>query len=184
MPYKEESKKARRCAIRYLTYRDRSRNEIACYLRGKGISKNALDETLTCLENNDYINDSRFALQFGRSRIENKKVGRILLARELKDKGLEDHIIRGALSTLDKEYNEREIAMNCAKKKIDSSSLNDIEKERGRLVRFLERKGFASSLIYQLVTQLIPPASNNGLVSPLPLTGKQNRKTVSSLSRD
>jgi len=184
MPYKEESQKARMCAVRYLAYRDRSRNEIAHYLKGKGFSTSALDETLALLEDNNYINDPRFALKFGRSRIENKKVGKIRLERELKDKGLESQIISKALNSLYEEYDEREIAIVCAKKKLESFSLNDIEKERGRLARFLERKGFSSSLVYQVVTQLIPRASNNDLVPSLPLTGKQYQKTVSSRSQD
>ena len=87
MPYEEESKNARRRAIRYLVYRDRSRNEIIRYLKKKHFSENAVDETLIFLENNEYINDKRFAMQFGRSRIVNKKIGRLRLGIELGDKG-------------------------------------------------------------------------------------------------
>lgn len=119
MPYKEESKKARRCAIRYLVYRDRSRSEITLYLKGKRFSANAVDETLAFLKDHDYINDPRFAQQFGRSRIKNKKVGKLRLKRELKDKGLESHIISGVLNSLYEEFDEREIAMLCAKKKFN-----------------------------------------------------------------
>ena len=184
MPYKEESKKARRCAIRYLVYRDRSRNEIARYLKGKAFSVNAVDETLAFLEDNDYVNDPRFALQFGRSRIENKKVGKLRLERELKAKGLESATISGALNSLYEEFDERKIAMVCAKKKLKASSLNDIKKERGRLAKFLERKGFDSNLVYQVVTQLVPRVSNNDLVYPPPLTAKQHQKTVFSSNQD
>ena len=76
-----------------------------------------MDETLIFLEDNDYINDPRFALNFGRSRIENKKVGKLRLEKELKEKGLENQIISGTLNFLYEEYDEREIAMACAKKK-------------------------------------------------------------------
>ena len=184
MPYKEESKKARRRTIRYLAYRDRSRSEIFRYLKGKGFSANAVDETLIFLKDNDYISDPRFALQFRRFRIENKKLGKLRLERELKDKGLENQIIIGTLSSLYKKYDEQEIAMVCTKKKIESLSSNDIEKERYRLARFFERKGFASSLVYQVVTHLVPHVSNNDLVHSLPLTGKQHQKTVFSRRQD
>ena len=184
MPYKEESKKARRCAIRYLVYRDRSRNEIARYLKGKAFSVNAVDETLAFLEDNDYINDPRFALQFGKSRIENKKLGKLRLERELKNKGLENQIISETLSSLYKEYDEQEIAMVCAIKKLKSLSTNDIGKERSRLARFLERKGFASSLVYQVVTRLVPHVPNNDSVYSLPLIGKRHQKTVFPRKQD
>ena len=184
MPYKEESKKAHRCAIRYLIYRDRSRNEIACYLKRKKFSADAVDETLAFLEDNDYINDQRFALQFGRSRIENKKVGKLRLERELKAKGLESATISEALNSLYEEFDERKIAMVCAKKKLEASSSNDIKKERGRLAKFLERKGFDSNLVYQVVTQLVPRVSNNDLVYSPPLTAKQHQKTVFLRNQD
>ena len=179
MPYKEESKKARSCAIRYLVYRDRSRNEIARYLRGKRFSANAVDETLAFLEDHDYINDPRFALQFGRSRIENTKVGKLRLEQELKNKGIENQIINETVNFLYEEYDERKIAISCAKKKLQSSSTNDIQKERGRLARFLERKGFASSLVYQVVTQLVSRDSKNDLVPSLPSRENQHKKIFS-----
>ena len=184
MHYKEESKKARRYAIRYLVYRDRSRNEVARYLEGKRFSANSVDETLAFLEDHDYIDDPRFALQFGRSRIKNKKVGKLRLKRELKNKGLENQIISEVLSSLYEEFDEQEISMVCAKKKLQSFSSNDIKKTRDQLSRFLERKGFTSSLIYQVVTQLVPRESKNDLVISLPLTGKQHQKSIFSRSKD
>ena len=184
MYYEKESKKARRHAIRYLVYRDRSRHEITCYLKGKGFSANAVGEALAFLEDNDYVNDPRFALQFGRSRIENKKVGKLRLERELKAKGLESATISGALNSLYEEFNERKIAMVCAKKKLKTSSSNDIKKARGRLAKFIERKGFASSLVYQMVTQSTRSVSNNDLIPSLPLIGKQHEKTVYPHSQD
>ena len=116
MPNKDESKKARRLAIKYLVYRDRSRKEMACYLSGKGFSAGIVDEILSFLLKNNYINDERFAMQFGKSRIENKKIGKLLLKQELKIKGIEGQTIENSLYLLYKEYNEKEIAIACGKK--------------------------------------------------------------------
>ena len=166
MPYKEESIKARRRAIRYLTYKDRSHYEIVHYLKEKGFSTNTVDDTLAFLGNNGYINDQRFALQFGRSRIVNKEVGRLRLEQELRNKGLEKKIIDETLTSLYEEHNEAEIAMSCAKKKLASTSSGDSEKDRGRLARILERKGFPTSIVYQVVTHLIQYVSNNDFIPP------------------
>jgi regulatory protein len=163
MPYEEESKNARRRAIRYLVYRDRSRNEIIRYLKKKKFSENAVDETLIFLENNEYINDERFAMQFGRSRIVNKKIGRLRLGLELGDKGLERQIIEETLNSLYEEYDEEKIALSCAKKKLATYSSSNSERDRRRIAKFLERKGFSSGLIYKVVTQLVPCAPNNDL---------------------
>jgi regulatory protein len=163
MPYEEESKNARRRAIRYLVYRDRSRNEIIRYLKKKNFSENAVDETLIFLENNEYINDKCFAMQFGRSRIINKKIGRLRLGLELGDKGLEKQIIEETLNSLYEEFDEKKIALSCAKKKLATYSSSNSERDRRRIAKFLERKGFPSGLIYKVVTQLVPYAPNNDL---------------------
>ena len=165
MPNKDESKKARRLAIKYLVYRDRSRNEMACYLSEKGFSAGIVDKILSFLLENNYINDERFAMQFGKSRIENKKVGKLLLKQELKIKGIESQTIENSLYLLYKEYNEKEIAIACAKKKLPSYSSNSTEKVMARLARFLQRKGFPSDIVYEVVTLLIQSVSNNDLSS-------------------
>ena len=163
MPHEEESKNARRRAIRYLVYRDRSRNEIIRYLKKKKFSENAVDETLIFLENNEYINDERFAMQFGRSRIVNKKIGRLRLGLELGDKGLERQIIEETLNSLYEEYDEKKIALSCAKKKLATYEPSNSERDHRRIANFLGRKGFPSGIIYEVVTQLVPYASNNDL---------------------
>jgi len=165
MPNKDESKKARRLAIKYLVYRDRSRKEMVCYLSRKGFSVIIVDEILSFLLENNYINDERFAMQFGKSRIENKKIGKLLLKQELKIKGIESQTIKNSLHLLYKKYNEKEIALACAKKKILSYSSNSTEKVMARLARFLQRKGFPRDIVYEVVTLLIERISNNGLSS-------------------
>jgi len=117
MPYEEELKNARIRAIRYLVYRDRSRNEIILYLNGKKFSSDAVGETLIFLENNDYINDERFAMQFGRYRIVNKKIGRLRLGLELGNKGLERKIIKETLDSLYEEYDEKKKSQCLVRKK-------------------------------------------------------------------
>ena len=179
MPYEEESKNARRRAIRYLVYKDRSRNEIIRYLNGKKFSADAVDETLTFLESNDYINDDRFAMQFGRSRIVNKKIGRLRLGLELGNKGLERKIIEETLNSLYEEYDEKKIAMSCAKKKLTTYSSSNSERDRRRIAKFLEQKGFPSGIIYKVVTQLVPYAPNNDL-DPLSRLPNKNPEELGS----
>jgi regulatory protein len=183
MPYEEESKNARRRAIRYLVYRDRSRNEIIRYLKKKKFSENAVDETLIFLENNEYINDERFAMQFGRSRIVNKKIGRLRLGLELGDKGLERQIIEETLNSLYEEYDEEKIALSCAKKKLATYSSSNSERDRRRIAKFLERKGFPSSIIYEVVTQLVPYAPNNDLEPLSRLSNKSPEKLCSHTTK-
>ena len=183
MPYEEESKNARRRAIRYLVYRDRSRNEIIRYLNGKKFSADAVNETLIFLESNDYINDERFAMQFGRSRIVNKKIGRLRLGLELGNKGLERKIIEETLNSLYEEYDEKKIAMSCAKKKLATYASSNSEKDRRRIAKFLERKGFPSGIIYKVLTQLVPYTPNNDLDPLSRLPNKSSEELGSHITK-
>ena len=180
---KEESKKARKRVIRYLVYRDRSRHEIICYLKRKNFPANVVHDTLVFLEENDYINDKRFAIQFGKSRIENKKLGKLRLERELDIKGIEKKVATEALNLLYEEYDEMEIAISCAKKKLLSSSSTNSEKERGRLANFLKRKGFPTDIIYKVVTNLVQYASNTNLTICSNPSNNSPRKSNSLTSR-
>ncbi|MCH8156966.1 MAG: regulatory protein RecX [Nitrospinae bacterium] len=165
MPLQEESKKARKAALKYLVYRDRSRNEISRHLMEKEFSASAVEETLVYLEGNRYVDDTRFALQFGQSRIVNKRVGKIRLRRELKDKGLDNALIDQTLDSLYAEHDESKVALACAQKKIATLGTAETEKKRARLARFLERKGFSISMIYPILDQLIPHSPGNEAVA-------------------
>lgn len=177
MFFKEESKKARKYAIRYLAYRDRSQHEIICYLKRKKIPTSALNDTLIFLQKNNYINDQHFAIQFGRSRIENKKVGKLRLERELYFKGIEKKIVIEVVNSLYEEFDEMEIAMSCAEKKISSYGSVNCEKKRSRLAMFLKRKGFSSDLIFEVVTNIAQRVSNTDLTSLSDKPNKSSRKS-------
>ena len=163
MPHKEESKHALRRAIQHLVYRDRSRDEMVRYLRRKKFSEKIVNETLIFLEKNDYINDERFALQFGKISVENKKIGKLRLGFELGNKGLNKKIIKKTLDSIYNEYDEKEIAMSCARKKLATHKPGNNDKNRRRIAQFLKRKGFTSNLIYEIVANLVPYTTNNDL---------------------
>ena len=141
MPYEEESKNARRRAIRYLVYRDRSRNEIIRYLNGKKFSADAVDETLIFLESNDYINDERFAMQFGRSRIVNKKIGRLRLGLELGDiRALREKLLRKLLTRFMKNTMKKKSQCLVRKKNLQLTESSNSEKDRRRIAKFPRTK--------------------------------------------
>lgn len=167
MPDKEESQKATRWAIRFLEYRDRSQNEIILHLKGKKFSTNAIEAALTFLKKNEFVDDSRFAMEFGRSRIINKTIGRLRLNLELEHKGIERKIINKTLNSLYEEFDEKVIAVSCLKKKLKTFEPSDIKKDLRRIANFLERKGFSSGIIYQVVTSHLNPYTlDNDRVPP------------------
>ena len=153
---KDELRRAISIACKCLAYRDRSREEVARHLAKKKLPLPVISEALDKLATLDYLNDERFAANWGRLRINNKKFGKIRVMQELIDKGVDPQL---AEKTLDKVYmdvDERLLAETSAKKKLAQINNPDANKKRRSVAQFLARRGFAPDVIEQTIDRLIP----------------------------
>jgi len=169
-------KKAKTHALSFLSYRDRSNWELAQYLKKKEYPNLVIQQTLNYLVELNYINDERFALQWGQFKINKKIIGRNRLYLELLDKGIEKAIIEKTLNVIYEDNPEKDLAEQCARKKW--VSLKGIEKERKkqRLVQFMKRRGFSSGIIYQSLKTLTEPIDTESNYSPSRSTADQDNK--------
>jgi len=156
MPNQEERKRGKSIALKFLSYRDRSLQEIALYLDKKGFSKNCAQQTVDELKELGYLNDERFARTWGHSRIESKNIGKFRLHRELRNKGIATETIDRVLESLYAERSEYQVAAECAEKKFATLKGVGEEKKKRRLIQFLQRRGFSSDVIFKLVQRLMP----------------------------
>ena len=154
MPDPEALKKAKNQALRYLSYRDRSKWEVIQYLEKKEHSHLAIQQTLQYLENLDYIDDKRFALQWGQFKINKKKLGRNRLYLELLNKGIDREILDNILCTLYENNSEIQLATECARKKWETLKGIEVKKKKKRLFQHLKRRGFSADIIYQSLLTL------------------------------
>ena len=154
MPDPEAFKKAKNQALKYLSYRDRSKWEITQYLEKKQHSHLVIQQTLEYLENLDYVDDQRFALQWGQFNINKKKLGRNRLYLELLNKGIDRETLENILSTLYENNPEIQLAKECASKKWESLKGVEEDKKKRRLFQHLKRRGFPTDIIYQSLIKL------------------------------
>lgn len=156
MPDDDVLKQARNRALRYLTYRDRTEHEMRSYLAGKEFDAPTVDLVVDYLKRLGYVDDARFAAQWGRYRIETKQFGRFRLKQDLRLKGLDDALIEETLRQLYGEHDEKELARDAAARKLPKWKNLDKSKQRQRLAGFLQRKGFSSETVFDTVERLIP----------------------------
>ena len=154
MPDPESFKKAKAHALQYLSYRDRSKWELNQYLCKKEHSPSVIQKTLDYLAELNYVDDQRFALQWGQYKINKNKLGKNRLYLELLGKGVNKEIIEDILSTLYEKNPEMELAVQCARKKWVTLKSFQEKKKKRLLVQYLQRKGFSSDIIYQSVRTL------------------------------
>jgi len=149
MPDPESFKKAKARALKYLSYRDRSKWELSQYLSKKEHSPPVIQKTLDYLTELNYVDDQRFALQWGQYRINKNKIGKNRLYMELLGKGIKKETIEDTLNILYQKNQEMELAVQCARKKWITLKSFEEKKKKRLLVQYLQRKGFSSDIIYQ-----------------------------------
>lgn len=152
----EALKKAKSQALKYLSYRERSEEELNQFLKNKGHTASIIQSILEDLKNLNYINDKHFAMEWGRSRVERKRFGKERLRQELSAKGVSRQIIESTLNTIYDSFSERDLARACADKKLASLQGLEPEKKMRRLVQYLQRKGFSADIVYETTR---PPGS-------------------------
>lgn len=113
--------------IRLVALRPRSEAEIEDKLRQRAASEEIRAEVLNRAKNNGLIDDYAFAEQWVRQRSQNKRLGKIALRHELKQKKVADSIIEAVLSELDSDQNYKNCqAIVRAKLKSHNRRLNQI----------------------------------------------------------
>lgn len=148
----EEQIKTNNAALKFLGYRQRSEMEIRDKLKQKDFETNFIDNTIIYLKENGLINDLAFAEAFVKDKIHLNKHGPKKIKYDLYKKGISDNIIDQALEQDDTEY---ERAFELAKKKMYSYRNDDKNAQYRKLGGFLQRRGYSSSHVYNILDELI-----------------------------
>jgi len=155
---KSEFEKGKQIAYRFLSYRPRSKKEVERKLKEKKISGENIVSIISLLEKNNYLNDREFTLNWIRYRMENRPLGRRSLEYELREKGVDSEIIKDSLDEVyTGEFDEYEVAVRLAEKKISSLNKRKIEDNviKRRLFSYLQRKGFSYDTIERVIENIL-----------------------------
>jgi len=144
-------KRAKNAAYRYLTIRPRSRAEVERKLQDRGFPPDTISTAIHHLLKLGYLNDEQFARQWAASRVQSRGFGRRRIEQELRQKGIENSIVRETLNGLFEESSELDVARREADKKLRTLTRFEPEVRKRRLAGFLERKGFSSEIIRTII---------------------------------
>jgi regulatory protein len=125
-------------ALYYLNFRPRSRMEIERYLKEKKFPSFAVSDAICRLETSGYINDSDFARLWVENRLRLRPKGAYALTSELREKGIDEQIIKDVLI----DFDEPESAWAAVIPRINR--LRKLEKAefKKKIYNFLSRRGF------------------------------------------
>lgn len=146
--------KAMNTAVRLLTRRDHTSFEIFQKLGHRGFGGGVIDRVLAECRRLDYIDDERTArIYIGQ--LARRGFGFRRIRVELRKKGLTGERFEIILNERRAEIDEHEIARKAMLKKMKSiESVEDRQKRRDKMYRFLYSRGFEASLISELIRKI------------------------------
>ncbi|MBA4196848.1 MAG: RecX family transcriptional regulator [Chitinophaga sp.] len=140
-------------ARHYCAYQERSHFEVKEKLYGFGLYKTEVEQLLSNLIEEDYLNEERFAKQFAGGRFRLKHWGRVKIEYELKQKKVSVYNIKKAI----KEIEEDEylaVLKSLAEKKWNSLKAEQYLNRIAKTTHYLLQKGFEQGLISNAIKEL------------------------------
>ena len=143
----EETGKALGYALRALARRDHSAAELERKLRGK-VSPEATARVMARLLQSGYLDDRRFAERWAEGAVRNGRGYGVRLRLELARRGVERELIEEVVAGITLQHGEEETLRTLAAKKFaDFDPHTAPERDKRRVMAYLQRKGFSLSAI-------------------------------------
>ena len=144
-------------AIKTITRRDLSRNELYKKLQAKGFDAADIETAISYLIDKKWYSEQKAARELTESKVRSAKVGPAYISRYLFGKRFEASIIEQTVDALFERYSEKELAFDNARKKVPNLQKkysNDPAKTvkiRNALYQYLARRGFSSSICEDVI---------------------------------
>lgn len=138
-------------ALKYLSLRIRSIQEIKSYLENKKFEPQAISQAISKLIELKFLNDEAYGESFTRSRQVYKGKSRYFVKYELKQKGLEQGTIDKVLASSQEDLQTAKDFIT--RKKRIYSNLNNLE-FREKMMRLLSSRGFSFDIIKNALKSL------------------------------
>lgn len=147
----EEAEKAFESALRILTRRDHAEAELRHKLHAKGFTPYAAETTVSRLKTLGYLDDRRFARAFADYFLRSGRGVGARLQQELRRKGISRELVDEVLAATGAEYDEAEILKGILDARFAGfNAAKAPEKEKRRVMAYLQRRGFPLSRILQI----------------------------------
>lgn len=131
-------------ALHFLSYRPRSRAEVARYLAGKEVPAPMAERVLDHLTEVGFIDDAAFARWWVENRLRHRPRGPWALRQELAVRGVNEAVLADSLAAIDEQALAATLALAEAPRYrgLDGATF------KRRLAGFLQRRGFGADAVW------------------------------------
>ncbi len=131
----------------YCAYQERAHAEVKQKLYGYGLYKNEVEELLSQLIEENYLNEERFAIAFAGGKFRIKQWGKTKIKYELAQKQVSAYCIKKALASISAEDYEKTLTKLAAEKLKTLQGETNIFTKKSKLQNYLVGKGYEFDLV-------------------------------------
>ena len=141
-------------AKHYCGYQERCHSEVKEKLYSLGLYKQQVEECLSQLIEENYLNEERFAQQFAGGKFRMKQWGRVKIKYELKQKQVSEYCIKKGLKEIDEEDYLKVLKKLALEKWAAVKTEKNVFAKLRKTQDYLMQKGYEHELIRQTLQTL------------------------------
>jgi regulatory protein len=139
---------------RYCAYQERSHQEVKNKLYEFGLTTDEVEELLTKMITEGFLNEERFAKAFAGGKFRIKKWGRVKIIRELESQGLTKRCISRGLDEIElSDY--RKTLKKLLLKKAEQTTEENLFKKRDKVAKYAIGKGYEPEMVWEMIKDLV-----------------------------
>ena len=137
-------------AEQYCAYQERSQQEVRTKLYDWGLYPRDVEQIISNLIENNFLNEERFARIYAKSKFNQKSWGKIKIKQGLKLKKVPDKLIQKALNGIDGDEYLNRLSLLIQKKQ-STIIEKDAYKKRFKLQQYALSRGYENDLIADIL---------------------------------
>lgn len=145
----EKMKEAKIKASKYCVFQERTQQEVRDKLYQLGLYSDEVEEILTQLILENFVNEERFAKMYARGKFKLKHWGKVKIEYELNRRKISPFCIRQAMNEID-DNDYRTKLTELTVKKLQAYSGDEYVRQN-RTARYLINKGYESDLVWDSI---------------------------------
>lgn len=140
---------------RYCAYQERCHQEVEQKLSELGVRGDHIDEIISHLISEGFLNEERFAKNFASGKFRLKHWGKLKIKRELEQRNLSHHNVRVGLREIADEEYAHSLKQLLSKKAhlLEEPNLFVL---RDKASKFAIQKGFEPELVWEVLKEIFP----------------------------
>jgi len=138
---------------RYCVYQDRCHQEVRKKILELGVYGDDLENIITDLIAENFLNEERFACSYARGKFRMKRWGRVRIRQELKRRQMSAYCLRKAMEEIDEEEYLK-VLRDILEKKLATVKGSNQFQRNGKAGTYAISRGYESHLVWETIKKL------------------------------